>query len=242
MNTPIKTSISLIAVFGLAVSAIAQSFSFEIPGGIKDPQYTNLSAYGEITFDFSAAIPNVVVELTHDSGYFTIGDSTSVLTGIAVLAPMGVSNLSFLSSTPSGWATNYPGGSNPFPQANNVGFDLSGSSYFGIGRSPGKDNTGLESPTESSILFSFAFDFQLPQGMSQADVWDAYVLSEVPQVFVRWQELYEPIQGDDTWPGSTIGWNNPVPEPSTIGAMSVLGLCGLLWARRRIRGKATRKA
>jgi hypothetical protein len=89
MNTPIKTSISLIAVFGLAVSAIAQSFSFEIPGGIKDPQYTNLSAYGEITFDFSAAIPNVVVELTHDSGYFTIGDSTSVLTGIAVLAPMG---------------------------------------------------------------------------------------------------------------------------------------------------------
>jgi hypothetical protein len=233
---PIKFLFLTAAVLCGAVPAHAQySFDFEIPGGIQDPQYTNLSAYGDINFDFSNEL--VIVNLTHDSDAFHLDQSTSTLIGVAVLAPLGVSNLQFVNSIPGNWddLSNVNPNFSPFPQANNVGFDLAGESYFGVGS--GKVKDGLVSPPPSSLTFTFSFDFQLPQGMDEDAVWSDYVGEDVPQVFVRWQQLFE----EGNWPGSTIGWNNPVPEPSTIGALSIAGLGGLLWVRRRIKSRAARR-
>jgi hypothetical protein len=239
LNFKCKLLYSLIGIG--VISTVNGQFvtNFTIPGGIKDPQYTNLSAFGSIEFDFNNELASI--SLTHNSSFFNT-NNTSTLTGILVLAPLGVSNLSLNTISELNWSSPPSNSTDPFPQAKNVGFTVDRNDYFGVGAD--NVNDGLESPSSKQIDFTFTFDFD---GSNQATVWNNYLSSQEPHVFVRWQSLFE--DKDNGFEGSTIGWSGggdipviPVPEPSQIAALSIVGLGALLMIRRRIKAKRAAKA
>jgi hypothetical protein len=214
-----KVIFSLLGAVGVMATASAQFiFEWEVPGTIKDPQYTWLGAEGSVTFNWD-------IPLGTGSGTVFLentGSHNGNITGIAVLMADYTDNYNPVDiHVPTG----------PFPPADGI---ADAGDYFG-------DNGFKLKPGED---LSFSFTFDLLPGFDPGSVWPAYE-EAFPQVILRWMSVG--IDDDDGstvgWNGPGTGGGDPViPEPRLIGALAVLGMGGLLYGRRRLQAKRAAQA
>jgi hypothetical protein len=180
---------------------------------------SGVGATGSLDFGDSSAI---LLNLTNT----TTGWSASSITGVYILKP--VTDGSYrpdvtLDSGPLSWVD--VGDDGNFHEVwSGMGTGLGNRDeylYFGSEITNNPDQNGILQ--SSSGAFSFVMD-PLPGG--DAIDWASYLESGNPHVFIRWQGI-EP--GDESAKG--YAYFSPVPEPSVIAPIAVLGLIGLAYWR-----------
>jgi hypothetical protein len=109
------------------------------------------------------------------------------------------------------------------------GLSLNIDNYFGVDISAPPENR-----IDNGELLTFSFTME-SLGLGESIDWLEYEQEANPHVLVKWQEvaIYGSAKGH--------GGFTPVPEPSQIAALSMAGLAGLLFVRRRIKAKRVQK-
>ncbi|MEY3000289.1 MAG: hypothetical protein RL648_503 [Verrucomicrobiota bacterium] len=197
-------------------------FSIDETEGVRN--LTGVGAAGEVDF---GTIDAVGLTLTNTS----IDWTASFITGVYVLKPTTLGGFrpdATLSSGPTAW--NDVGDDGNFHQVwSGMGTGLGNNDeylYFGSEIVNNPDLNGLGQG--STAVFSFDMD-SLPVGESID--WAGYLASEIPHVFIRWQGIQP---GDESAKG--YAYFSPVPEPSVVASMAILGVIGMvLWRRRGVR-------
>lgn len=221
------------AVSGQAV------FEFDVPtngwNNTGDPIDAGVSVFGKVDY---SAYPSFTLTVNNDSSL-----STEV-TQIFVLKPMiqddngndlrraealSLDAISPVSDT-TGWE---------FKTAldNNIknlnGFNLDTGNYFGV---------DIESPPDNRIdsgeTLTFSFTME-SLGTDESIDWLQYGEETNPHTVFKWQEV------ENYGSSKGYGWGDipitAVPEPSHIAGLSIAGLAGLLFIRRRIKAKRAGK-
>jgi hypothetical protein len=232
----------LVAMTALPSLSQAQFFEFSIPedGYINEGYISGLGATGSVTFSGNQLFVSVT---NGDSGSTDFNSINSHLTKFFLLMPMVAGSkvsVTSLDSSPSGWTmANDLNAGGAGPVGNILGISNTGD-YSGA--TAGNPNNGIDQ-TDTAY-----FSFTLDADTTSVD-WDAYFAAgdygdsldngETPHVAIRWQSIG--ITGDG---GSAAGYGRftPVPEPSQIAALSIVGLGALLMIRRRIKAKRAAKA
>ena len=177
----------------------------------------------------------------------------SLLAGFYLTKPLGLSpTLDNSNSTPDDWK-NDSSLAGDFSNFVNNNFSLTtkqekddfSNSYFGAyfgTRLP--DGTydlsgGLDNNITADEVGQFSFEFDSPFSLSN---WQASY-ADKPMLFARWQEINYSDDIYDFSGDSGKGYGGPgfettvIPEPSEVALMAMLGLGGLLYARRRFMKK-----
>lgn len=225
---PLRRTLSAIwAIMGSGLLLSGQPvfhFLIDETEGVRN--LTGVGAAG--TVDFSI-LDEVGLSLTNTS----IDWTASFITGVYVLKPTTAGGFrpdATLASGPTAW--NDVGDDGNFHEVwSGMGTGLGNSDeylYFGSEIQNNPDLNGLAQG--STAVFSFDVD-SLPEG--EAIDWAGYLASEIPHVFIRWQGIQP---GDESAKG--YAYFSPVPEPSVIAPIAVLGLIGVvLWRRRLARAR-----
>lgn len=104
-----------------------------------------------------------------------------------------------------------------------------------------------DAPVVDEGVFTFSFPATVDFSLEELGAWAAS--RDNPHIFVRWQSIgyYDPDSGniEDLASGKGFLWapDDPdfepsIPEPSEVALLSILGLGGLLWTRKRFMKKA----
>lgn len=238
-------SICLGILFILSVADAQPVFNFDTagPGGYVNE--TGSGASGSIDFTDPDSIQ---VEITHTT---SSPFDSSVISGIYFLKPSAVD--SFFGSTRlldaafSSGPANWDEDKNGFGNVLNV-FDtsLSDDLFFSAAVKNKTSETGIQ----QGATAQFTFDLD-DLKIGEAFDWDAYLASDIPQVFVRFKSmLSEELGLTEENEGSAKGYAffrtpgnddppvNPVPEPRTIGLLGFAAMAVLLGLRSRLKARA----
>lgn len=209
---------------GLIHTSNAQTYNFSIPTGSGGTNVAGTSASGSVTFAGSTV--NLFISNT--------SSISSTITEVFLLNPIAPDATSLIAPDPgtTNWSLSNDAGS-----FNNIlnNYSSSSTDYFGAVLSP--INTGGVLPGNPSTLFSFT--------LGGTPDMTSYLGTGVPYLLIRYQTVGE--FGEDS--AKAYGWfeeddfpTTPVPEPRLIAPLAVLGLGGLLYVRRRIKGKGKKTA
>lgn len=230
----LKFSASLLLISGAAFSLNAQPIElvFNVPG---DDGFVNnfpVTASGTVTLDGA----DVTLELTN-------GAYPSMITKVWLLKPLTLGlavDASTLDTPGAPWtlsnSLNEPNtGGNPANILSGT-IGLTENDYFGA------YSTSQAGALAENTTLSYSWTMN---GVDELLDWSRLENPNVgPGIVIRWQTI-----GDDG-EGSAAGYTwlytdfptTPVPEPRLIAPLAVLGLGGLLYARRRIKAKKTAKS
>lgn len=213
--------LSLIAgLAGVAQIAGAQQYSFSIPGVFGSTNLAGVSITGNVTF--SGTTTDIFVQNN--------SSIPSKVTGIFLLNPLAADAVSLDAPAPSDWDL-----INSSSNVHNIlSLGVTSTDYFGADLNPAGSSDGVDQGEFTLFTFTMGGDVT---GFNPASYGD----SETPHLLVRFQSVGQ--DGEDSAAG--YGWFDddgtitPVPEPALIAPLAVLGLGGLLYARRRVKnGKA----
>ena len=218
-----KCLLANLAVMGSGLLLSGQPvfhFSIDETEGVRN--LTGVGAEGAVDFGI---LDEVGLSLTNT----TIDWTASFITGVYVLKPTtggGYRPDVTLSNGPTAWDD--VGDDGNFHEVwSGMGTGLGNKDeylYFGSEIQNNPDLNGLAQG--STAVFSFDMD-DLPEG--EMIDWAGYLASEIPHVFIRWQGIQP---GDESAKG--YAYFSPVPEPSVIAPIAVLGLIGVVLWRRRL--------
>jgi hypothetical protein len=170
-------------------------------------------------------LSNMTVRVTN------YGPATSAITGFWLMKPVSGSTISLIQDTPYTGSTDNWSLDTSLPNTMTGGDGQLGdpdqSNYFGA-----SSGERLDIPGDSVGWFSFdispkIFPFDVASWVSSSSPDD-------PLLFVRWQEVFESESGKGA---GGPGFDPGVPEPSEVAALAMLGLGGILFARRRFTRK-----
>ncbi|NDV61124.1 hypothetical protein G0Q06_01530 [Puniceicoccales bacterium CK1056] len=229
----LRCALSLTGIFvGIQVASGAETFNFSVPGSIPGvtgfvKDYSDVAASGTVTFDGTTVtlfIENGNAMNSSISKVYllkpVVGGSNIDTTGVS-----GVADWSAYNSLADPASNGKPG------TILSSYVDWNNADYFGAAA----DSSSARIDEGNSATFTFTM-----ASSTDAVNWLGYGDPSTPTIVIRWQEV-----GYNDRDGSTAGYGwldtggtvPPVPEPRLIAPLAVLGLGGLLMARRRLTRK-----
>jgi len=229
-----------ILISGILLSASvasAQYFEFNIPdidGGTHNNH--GVSSFGTVDFESST----IELQVTNNSLL------PGRITGFWILKPVTGDVVDETAIPVTDWtAVNALDNNVRNIIKNEVPVTTDLSAYFGAVESAPGDGGIWTSPPGATNTLAFSFDLvnALDPTDWEAFNWDAYLnpnnanYVDTPKVIAR----YQTVAGVD----SSVGWGGfeetgdipPIPEPSEIAFMALLGLGGIVWMRKRFLSK-----
>ena len=226
MNT--KNTLRILSVLaglaGVAQFAGAQTFGFSIPGVFGGTNVPGVAINGSVTFSGS----NTSIFVSNDSSV------ASSVTGIFLLNPIAADALALVD--PLDATSDWDLVNSSLNVDNILSLSVTDSDYFGADLNPAGSPEGIAQGDNLSFSFTMGGTLPIVNLASFGNL-------QTPHILVRFQSV-----GDDGERSAAgYGWfedstTPPVPEPRLIAPLAVLGLGGLLYARRRIKGRNVKKA
>jgi hypothetical protein len=225
-----KYSIALIAAVALSAPlAMGQVFNFTV-NGIVNPGDEHL--LGQLSSEFNVSVTDNGVLTTIDVKVTNTSSAPSALTAWYLQKPANTTYLgggALADGTPADWTADDELGSFLQEFGGSHDADL----YFGA-----QSGTRLDSqPVNEFGEWSFVFFNDNPGSPVFNE--NAYFNSGNPLVFARWQAVVinDQLNDESGKGGWGPGFDPSVPEPSEVAALAMLGLGGILFARRRFTKK-----